>query len=78
MLGNMLGEKSWEDSLGTMKDRVLEILQAVCDGDRTSGILYEQYDYGLMTGLSGIGYSLLYSMDQTLPSIFDGGLEHIR
>ena len=78
MLGNMLGEKSWEDSLGTMKESVLEILQGVCDGNRTSGILYEQYDYGLMTGLSGIGYSLLYSMDQTLPSIFDVGLAHIR
>lgn len=78
ILGSILDDGNLKEALESKKTKVLEILQSVCSGDKIMGILYEQYDYGLMTGLSGIGYGLLYCIDETLPSIFDGGLERIR
>lgn len=78
ILGSIMDDGSWKETLDSNKREVLKLLQSAYNEDPTSGILYEHYDYGLMTGLSGIGYSLLYSIDPTLPPIFDAGLERIQ
>lgn len=75
-LGNLLltrlsgiagGDKMTEASIV----KILNILGSVYIEETPPGNIYEQYDYGLMTGIAGIGYGLLCCMDSGMPIILD-------
>ena len=71
MIGQLAEMTLWKTSLQKNTDRSLQILSQILFKNEKKAGLHEQYDYSLMTGLSGIGYGLLYNLDSSLPGILD-------
>lgn len=74
MLGKLADMVSWKPSLRENTEKSIWILQDIFYKKDNKIGFHEQYDYSFMTGLSGIGYSLLYSLSAELPGILDTGL----
>ena len=71
MIGQFAEMTLWKTSLQKNTDRSRQILSQILFENEKKAGLHEQYDYSLMTGLSGIGYGLLYNLDSSLPGILD-------
>ncbi len=71
LIGNLAGIDLWKDSLQKNALKSIQVLQEIFLKKDTMTVLHEQYDYSLMTGLSGVGYGLLYSLSLDLPGILN-------
>lgn len=71
LIGNLAGIDLWKDSLKKNALKSIQVLQEIFLKKDTMTVLHEQYDYSLMTGLSGVGYGLLYSLPLDLPGILN-------
>ena len=70
-IGQLSGVRAWEKSMEENRAQSMSVLHRVLSEMEGNAILHEHYDYSLMTGWAGIGYSLLHAMSDEIPGILD-------
>ena len=71
IIADLSGVNLWKNSMEHMKVQCTQVLEKILCKNEGDIILYEQYDFSMMTGLAGIGYALLYGQFSDIPGLID-------